>query len=125
MFGLFKKKQPLTVKEIEEAVYEGYLSFNTLKPFEFSTLIMSHKFISHPKMCPKSLLLDTEKLDVSEVYGFIWMYIVQHLLDNGLKVNMNLFQRGEYFGDLLDGLVCDARQGFMARRELKKYWVGD
>lgn len=125
MFGLFNKKKPLTVKEIEDSIYDGYLSFlNIREPEHISNLISSYKRM-HPRMCPQSQLVAKDKLHGSEIYGFVWMYIISYIQDKGLKVNLNLFERGQYFGDVLDGYVQIARNSFKSRLSFLKFFVSD
>lgn len=125
MFGLFNKRKPLTVKEIEDGIYAGYLSFlNITEPGHISNLICSYKRI-HQKMCPKSQSIGKDELHSSEIYGFVWMYIMSYLKDKGLRVNPNLFERGEYFGNVLDGYVQIARNHSKSKLSFLKFWVSD
>ena len=119
LFG--KKRIPLTVKEIEDGIYNGFLSFTRIEPSNFYQLIISFKR-KHPNMCPKSLSLSPEKMHSTEIYGLIWMYIIYFLQDNGLKVNIDRFKRGEYFGDMLDIYVVNARYGFKRNSQLDQFW---
>lgn len=114
MFGLFNKRKPLTVKEIEDGIYDGFISFINFIETEttaFPHLISSYKRM-HPKMCPMSQSLGKGVIHGAEIYGFVWVYILGDLQKKGLKVNLNLFERGEYFGDILDGYVQIARNRF-------------
>ena len=120
LFG--KKKVPITVKEIEDALYAAYIAFeNTSEHEQVKQIIISFKK-KHPKTCPKSILLQPSTLHVDELYIFIWCYIFAHLESSGLRVNLNLFQPGSPMWKILDAHIRKAREGFKMKPWFSGFW---
>jgi len=122
MFGLFNKRKPLTVKEIEDALYAGYLAFDKIhEPKQVEVLILDFK-VKHSRACPKSLSLHPSVLHEDELYIFIWNYIFDHMASEGLRVNPEIFTPYAPLWEVLDAYIQRARKNFKMKPWLGGYW---
>ncbi|WP_417585858.1 hypothetical protein [Nitrincola sp.] len=122
MFGLFNKRKPLTVKEIEDALYAGYLAFDRInEPKQLERLILDFK-AKRSRICPKSIALHPSVLHVDELYIFIWCFVFDHMASSGLRVNPKLFTPYSPLWEVLDEYIQSARKNFKMKPRLGGYW---
>lgn len=120
MFGLFRKE--ITVKEIEEALYAGYLEFDKIhEPIQLEILILDFK-VKHSSTCPKSFALQPSVLHEDELYIFIWCFMFDHMASEGLRVNPELFTPYAPLWEVLDAYIQRARRNLKMKTWLDNYW---